>query len=85
MASERRLEALAELDEQGRWSGGLIPYGMRADVTDDGYYLVPDIGGTADIANTMADMAIAGKNNRMIRDWLNAEGHTNSAGQRLDN
>jgi site-specific DNA recombinase len=80
MASERRLETLAELNEQGRWTGGLVPYGMRAEEREDGYYLVIDEDGTADIADTMVDMAIAGKNNRMIRDWLNAEGHKNSRG-----
>ena len=80
MASERRTETLAELAEQGRWSGGRPPYGFRADKREDGFYLVPDVGGTADVANTMADMAIQGQSNGQIRAWLNANGHKNAAG-----
>jgi site-specific DNA recombinase len=93
MASERRIETLAELKEQGRWMGGRIPYGTRPEIQTfidedgeeaEGYFLVPDKtkakDGTADIANTMADMAIAGKTNLNIRDWLNDEGHPNAIG-----
>jgi len=81
MASERRLETLEELNEQGRWSGGRVPYGLRADERDDGYYLVPDTGGTADIASQMADMAIGGKTNAAIQRWLNTSEHLNSNGK----
>src|ERR1035438_2673426 len=63
MASERRLETIATLDEQGRYSGGRVPYGYRADKRDDGFYVVPDDGATAEIARTMADMAIASQSN----------------------
>jgi DNA invertase Pin-like site-specific DNA recombinase len=80
MASERRLETLAELAEQGRWTGGKVPYGMRADETAEGFYLVPDDGGTAEVARQMADMAIAGTNNVAIRRWVNDNGYPNSAG-----
>ena len=80
MASERRRETLAELHEQGRWPGGLVPYGMRAEEREDGFYLVVDERGTADVAIQMADMAIAGKTNAAIRRWLNANGHPNSRG-----
>jgi DNA invertase Pin-like site-specific DNA recombinase/DNA-directed RNA polymerase subunit RPC12/RpoP len=80
MASERRLETIEELREEGRWAGGKMSYGMRAQ-RDGGVYLVPDIGGTADIANKMADMAIAGKSNAAIQRRLNAEGIPNAAGK----
>ena len=57
---ERRLETLAELEEQGRWKGGRIGYGLRAVQTEDGYYLEPDEGGTADVVRKMgADVVIA--------------------------
>lgn len=82
MASERRLETLVELNDQGRYAGGRVNYGFRADKRGDGFYVVPDKGGTADIANTMADMAIAGKSNGQIQRWLNTNGHTNAAGNR---
>jgi DNA invertase Pin-like site-specific DNA recombinase len=81
IASERRLETLEELREQGRWAGGIVPFGLRADVREDGYYLVPDIGGNADVAHKMADMAIAGASNPKIQDWLNENGHLNSIGK----
>ncbi len=80
MIRERRLETLATLAEQGRWPGGVVPYGWRADKRVDGYFLVPDGGRSADVLRDMADMAIAGKTNGQIRRWLNAEGHPNSAG-----
>jgi DNA invertase Pin-like site-specific DNA recombinase len=82
MASERRLDTLAELAEQGRWSGGRISYGLRADEREDGFYLVPDDGGTADIARHMADMSIAGQSNAKIQRWLNDNSHPNANGQR---
>jgi DNA invertase Pin-like site-specific DNA recombinase len=72
---ERRLETLAELEEQGRWKGGRIGYGLRAVQTEDGYYLEPDEGGTADVVRKMARMAIAGKSNGQIAKWLNSSGH----------
>lgn len=80
MARIRRAETVAELEEQGRWIGGPTPYGMKAEQREEGYYLVPDVGGTADIANAMADLAISGQSNVKIRDWLNEQGHLNSAG-----
>ncbi len=80
MASERRQETLAELAEQNRWPGGKVPYGMRADETAEGFYLVPDDGDTAEVARSMADMAIGGATNVAIRRWVNDSGHPNSAG-----
>jgi DNA invertase Pin-like site-specific DNA recombinase len=77
---ERRLETLATLAEQGRWPGGFVPYGWRAAQCADGYYLVPDDEGTADILRKMAEMSIAGKSNGQIQRWLNANGHRNAAG-----
>jgi DNA invertase Pin-like site-specific DNA recombinase len=80
MALERRLETLEELHEEGRWTGGRVSYGLRKDVRPDGVFLVPDVGETADVANKMADMSIAGKTNAAIQRWLNNEGFSNSAG-----
>src|SRR5206468_11445062 len=59
-ASERRLETLAVLRAQGRWPGGRPPFGWRPDKRDDGFYLVPDEGGMADVLRAMADSAIDG-------------------------
>lgn len=81
MASERSLETRAELEGQGRWTGGRIAYGYRADERDDGYYVVPDEGGTAEIARRMAGDAIAGKSNGYIQRWLNAEGIPTGTGK----
>ena len=81
MASERRRETLAELHEQGRFPGGIVPYGWRADKRDDGYFLVPDDGRTAETVRHIATMAIAGKSNGQIQQWLNDNGHLNSVGK----
>ncbi len=81
MASDRRLETLDELHAEGRWPGGRVPYGLKAEEREDGYYLVPDSGGTADIAHKMADMSIAGKSNPLIQRWLNDEGFLNADGK----
>jgi DNA invertase Pin-like site-specific DNA recombinase len=80
MASERRLETLGELYDEGRWAGGRVSYGLCKDVRDDGVFLVPDAAGTADVASKMADMSIAGKTNVAIQRWLNNEGFPNAAG-----
>jgi DNA invertase Pin-like site-specific DNA recombinase len=80
MARERRLETLATLTDQGRWAGGVVPFGWRAEKRSDGYYLVPDDGGNANVLRHMADMSIAGKSNGQIRRWLNDNGHPNAAG-----
>jgi site-specific DNA recombinase len=86
MASERRRETLVTLAEQGRFPGGRVPYGMRKEQRPDGYYLAPDTGGTLDVLDHMADMAIAGKSNGQIADWLNGGngtvGYLNSAGHK---
>lgn len=81
MASERSLETRAELLEQGRWTGGRVAYGYRADERDDGYYVVPDDSATAEIARRMAEDAIAGKSNGYIQRWLNAEGIPTGTGK----
>jgi len=80
MAVERRLETIDELRDEGRWIGGKVSYGMRAERREDGVYLVPDLGGTAHTANKMADMAIAGKSHAAIQRWLNDTGILTSAG-----
>jgi DNA invertase Pin-like site-specific DNA recombinase len=80
MIRERRLETLATLAKQGRWAGGVVPYGWRAEKRTEGYYLLPDDGENAEVLRAMADMAIAGKYNGQIQRWLNAEGHPNAAG-----
>jgi DNA invertase Pin-like site-specific DNA recombinase len=59
-ASERRLETVAYLQAQGRWIGGRPPFGWRPEKRDDGFYLVPDEGGTANVLRSMSDDAIDG-------------------------
>src|SRR5215475_8246289 len=56
-ASERRLETVAYLQAQGRWIGGRPPFGWRPEKRDDGYYLVPDEGDTANVLRSMANDA----------------------------
>lgn len=73
-ASERSAERFAYLTEQGRWPGGRVPFGYRAEQESDGWYLVVDDGGTADVARRMARDAIGGRNNGEIARWLNNEG-----------
>src|SRR5215831_2450558 len=60
-ASERRLEALEALRAQGRWPSGRPPYGWKPEKRDDGYYLVPDEGATADVLRSMVADVIGGK------------------------
>jgi DNA invertase Pin-like site-specific DNA recombinase len=78
MAKERNKERYDELIELGRWPGGRLSYGFRYNprITK----LEPDEGGTpdvlgnrgsADVLRQMADMAIAGKSQGQIADWLN--------------
>jgi site-specific DNA recombinase len=74
MASERSLESRAELLEQGRWTGGRVAYGYRAEEREDGFYVVPDSKATARVTRKMAFDAIEGKSNRQIARWLNDEG-----------
>jgi DNA invertase Pin-like site-specific DNA recombinase len=82
MASERRNDTLAELEAQGRWSGGAVPYGWRAVEREGkpGWYLEPDEGATADVLRTMANMSMEGKSNGQITKWLNDHHIPNSAG-----
>ncbi len=79
MAKERNKERYDELIELGRWPGGRLPYGFRynAEITK----LEPDNGGTADILRQMADMAIAGKSQGQIAEWLNTNGHLTVIGR----
>ena len=53
MAKVRNKERYAELTEQGRWTGGRLPYGYRYD--RDAGHLVPDDGGTAGVLRACAD------------------------------
>jgi hypothetical protein len=76
MICERNKERSQTLIENGKWTGGQIPYGWRR----EGDILIPDDGGTADTLNVMADMAIAGKSNGQIRKWLNDNDHLTMVG-----
>ncbi|HMD92689.1 MAG TPA: recombinase family protein [Trebonia sp.] len=69
MAAERNRDNRQEQIEQGHWPGGRLPYGWR--YNRDARHLVPDDGRTADVLRTMADMAIAGKSQGQIAEWLN--------------
>jgi site-specific DNA recombinase len=87
MAKERNKERYDELIELGRWRGGRLPYGFRYDPTitpipGEDAQLVPDDGGTADVLRTMADMAIAGKSQGQIANWLNDNNHLSRNGRR---
>jgi site-specific DNA recombinase len=80
-ASERRLETIAALQAQGRWIGGRPPFGWRPEKRDDGYYLVPDEGGTADVLRAMADDAIDGVSYMQIARELAARDVPNYSGK----
>jgi DNA invertase Pin-like site-specific DNA recombinase len=80
-ASERRLETLAALRVQGRWPGGRPPFGWRPDKRDDGFYLVPDEGGIADVLRAMADSAIDGVSYQQIARELAEQGVPNRSGK----
>jgi DNA invertase Pin-like site-specific DNA recombinase len=69
MDQQRSKERHDELAEQGRWTGGRLPYGWRYDRQLG--RLVPDTEGTAVILGQMANMAIAGKSYGQIAQWLN--------------
>jgi site-specific DNA recombinase len=79
MAKERNKERYDELVELGRWPGGRLPYGFRynPEISE----LEPDKGGTADILRQMADMAIAGKSQGQIAEWLNSNSHLTVIGR----
>jgi DNA invertase Pin-like site-specific DNA recombinase len=79
MAVERNKDTRQEQIELGHWPGGRLPYGWRYD--HEARKLVPDTGGTADVLATMADMAIAGKSQGQIADWLNSHGHLTVIGR----
>jgi DNA invertase Pin-like site-specific DNA recombinase len=80
-ASERRLETIAALRAQGRWAGGRPPFGWRPDKREDGFYLVPDEGGTADILREMADLAIDGVSYSKLAVWMSEKGVPNRSGK----
>lgn len=69
MAKERAKENYDATIELGHWPGGRLPYGYR--YNHDSQELEPDIGGRADVLNAVADMAIAGKSQGQIAEWLN--------------
>jgi DNA invertase Pin-like site-specific DNA recombinase len=73
-ASERRKDTIAALRAQGRWEGGRVNYGYRAEKRDSGYYVVPDEGATADVLRGMVDKAIAGESYGAIARDLVARG-----------
>jgi DNA invertase Pin-like site-specific DNA recombinase len=77
MACERRADTVAELESQGRWQGGAVPYGWRAVQRDgkSGWYLEPDEGGTADVLRQMARLSTDGKSNGQIQRWLTGHAH----------
>jgi site-specific DNA recombinase len=79
MGKERNKENYDATIELGHWPGGRLPYGWRYNRETSG--LEPDSGGTADILDTMADMAIAGKSNGQIQRWLNDSGHLTMIGR----
>lgn len=69
MGKERNKERYEAVIELGHWPGGRLPYGYR--YNHDSQELEPDIGGRADVLNTVADMAIGGKSQGQIAEWLN--------------
>src|SRR6266516_295946 len=72
-ASERRLEAMEALKAQGRWPGGRTPYGWKPEKRENGYYLVPDEGATADVLRSMVADVIGGKSyGQIARDLKEA-------------
>lgn len=79
MAKERNKERYDALKEMGRWTGGRLPYGSR--YNRETHELEPDLGGTLEILDRMADMAIAGKSQGQIADWLNSHGHLTVIGR----
>jgi DNA invertase Pin-like site-specific DNA recombinase len=79
MAKERNKERYDTLTELGRWTGGRLPYGWRYD--RDSGHLVPDDDGTAETLRAMADMAIAGKSQGQIANWLNTSGNLTMIGR----
>ncbi|MEU5809443.1 recombinase family protein [Streptomyces sp. NPDC047718] len=65
------------LVKEGRWRGGRIPYGYRAEKQDtgDGWRLVPDDYGT-DTAGTLREIVrrlIEGESANSIAQWLNKD------------
>ncbi|MFE5510031.1 recombinase family protein [Streptomyces sp. NPDC056529] len=65
------------LVKEGRWRGGRIPYGYRAEKQDigDGWRLVPDDYGT-DTAGTLREIVrrlIEGESANSIAQWLNED------------
>jgi site-specific DNA recombinase len=67
--AERRKEAKDKLDLTGRWGGGTVQFGYRADKTDGGWVLTPDPV-TAPEVRRMAEQVIAGRSARDIAGEL---------------
>lgn len=80
LARARNKERYSEMIEQGKWTGGRVNYGWRYDREQS--KLVPDEGRTADVLRTMAEMAIAGKSQGQIAQWLNDSGHVTVIGSK---
>jgi hypothetical protein len=80
MGKVRSKERHDELADQGRWTGGRLPYGYRYDAETG--HLVPDAECTAEVLGKMVDMAIAGKSNGQIARWLNDSGHLTLIGRK---
>ncbi|WP_033223685.1 recombinase family protein [Streptomyces virginiae] len=73
----RAKSSFNHLVQEGRWRGGRIPYGYRAEKQDtgDGWQLVPDDYGT-DTAGTLREIVrrlIVGESANSIAQWLNED------------
>lgn len=67
---DRNRDSYRRLSEAGRYTGGLVPYGLRVKSTPDGKVLVEDPDEAA-ILNEVADRILGGETLRGATRWLN--------------
>jgi site-specific DNA recombinase len=71
---ERRTKSAKRIRQEGRWNGGLIPFGYTVERHEvKGWRLVPDPGHAPILKRMVADL-LDGKSLNEIAAWLNAEG-----------
>jgi site-specific DNA recombinase len=72
--SRRRRRAAARIRSEGRWGGGVIPFGYAVAEDAHGKRLVPHPEHGAIVAKIFDDY-LAGASHTAISDWLNAQGY----------
>ncbi|GAB2497142.1 recombinase family protein [Promicromonospora xylanilytica] len=77
---ERSKKSFDHLARAGRWRGGILPYGYRAEPLEGGGFRLEIDPGTGVIVRRIVDDILSGASTHSVVRWLNAEGHLTNRG-----